>query len=502
MGLYQKIKAMIFRFFGKNKNDQSTELLQESSENIKMNKNDIANELNKLSGQVTKMEKKSGFEGQLTKQLNKQLLEILIELNNLTDKNISGLNQDLITTIETECTRVSELNISIKKTDIQHSAQIKDENNDLLKKAVVEPVLTNKNTQRDESVQPHTEEISPLNSTENTKEVTSSKNNDTSADGIITLVNKIDMIPGEIGTLLKVTNGYVKDAKRELNNHSIGLNNSIKTIQSKVDDNKQLSIANTHSINTEIAKISKSIPNDILTKGDFSFELSNKFRELDALKEVAEELESLPAHNKFIKSELTTINEKLDNISAPSASKKSSVKVPEEVQAVEDLAKYMRDGLDQFENMSRLYVSKISELENLEKTNQQHQAEILEAAESSFEQGQLKGKVVLAKEIAEKFPSEFKAIKSIFENITTEKYNVGDIINVTNDTKNEMMPYISTALELADYQVITPVVLIDGDIIFKADVKKVTQPVSEAANEVTKSIADSQVASAKVAEEN
>ncbi len=256
---------------------------------------------------------------------------------------------------------------------------------------------------------------------------------------------------------------------------------SLKILTERLDSILKASVNNKSALE-KIESIVNVIPKDTLKSDDFTFELNNKFKEFDSLKEVAEELESLPANTKYIKSALTDINEKLDNMSTPSSSNKSSVVVPQEEQAVTDLAKYMRDGVEQFENMSRLYVSKISDLQNLEQLKEKHKTEIHDAEKLGVERGALIKKVLLAKVIAENFPSEFEEIKSIFEDVISHQYTVGGKIIVTNENKNEIMPFISEELELAEYEVVKSALLIDGDIAFKADVKKIVKADVESLN--------------------
>lgn len=259
------------------------------------------------------------------------------------------------------------------------------------------------------------------------------------------------------------------------------INNGLKILSEKSDSILKASDNNKLRLE-KIESIVSDIPKDTLKSDDFTFELNNKFKEFDSLKEVAEELESLPANTKFIKSALSNIGEKLDNISVPSSANKSSAVVPQEEQAVTDLAQYMRDGVEQFENMSRLYVSKISDLQKMEQLKEKHKTEIKDAEESGVKRGRLAEKVSLARALADKYPSEFNEIQSIFEDVISHKYAAGEKITITNDNKNETMPYISEELELAEYEVIKPVLLINGDIAFKADVKKIDEAVVEPLN--------------------
>ena len=481
MGFFKKAKAIKDIFFGKRKNDELNKLLQKSSENIEMKK-DINQLINELKETVESIEIKTGKDNYLGETLAYNLTSLIDSLENNVS-NIDVKHELEITDIKKRIDAVCSLRgkgtkLATKRRDeVSQSIQkILDVFYHLgLNKETIE-LENKKDGQSIEPVKHHV--TTPIQVKSDIKVTNKTRDDDTNGWNVLMkgLVSKLDVMGKEVLDL-------ISKSRNDLYNKIVTVDSSVITLSNKVekklDLNVKVTIDSATAIKSELDKVSKSIPNDVLKKGDFSFELDNKFRELDSLKEVAEELESLPAHNKFIKSELSNINEKLDNLSAPSASDQSSVKVPDEVQAVEDLATYMRDGVAQFENMSRLYVSKMSELENLDKVKEQHQAEILKAEKASAEQGKLESRVSLAKEISEKFPSEFKVIKSIFESVITERYVTGEIINVTNENKNEMMPYFSMELELAEYEVITPAILIDRDITFTANIKKVPQPVTE-----------------------
>ena len=289
---------------------------------------------------------------------------------------------------------------------------------------------------------------------------TEKKSDKAASDNVTAVFNKLEKISDRIC-----------DVKNECSKEFRLSANKLNEFKNESSENKRIIAGGIKSINNGINKLNDSRPVNLLKKDDFLFELDSKFKEFNSLKEVAEELESLPASNRHIKAELSIINDKLDNLPASSSSKKQPVKVPEDVQAVDDLAKYMRDGVDLFENMSRLYVSRISDIENLDKIEKQKAIAIEDAKKNGLTQGALSEKCSIAKEIANKFPSQFDAIKSVFDEVIEEKHECGSIIDVTNDNKNDLMPYFSTQLELMKYEVVSPAILIDGDIIIKADIK-------------------------------
>jgi len=256
------------------------------------------------------------------------------------------------------------------------------------------------------------------------------------------------------------------------------ISQEVRVLEQKIDRNVKATIDASTKLHNELQDVSKSIPKDILKKEDFSFELGQQFKKLDSLKDVSEDLESLPANYKSIKSELANINDKLDNVSTSSV-KKSSVKVPKHEKAVADLATYMRDGVDQLENMSRLYVETIADIESVKIEKAQHTEQLSKFKDEGIKEGIQKGEGLLAKKIAEQFPTEFEEIKSIFSSVISFEYAVGQVVEVTNDNKNGLMPYFSTELELGEYKVISSDTLIAGDIVIKAKVEKVAQSTEE-----------------------
>jgi hypothetical protein len=256
------------------------------------------------------------------------------------------------------------------------------------------------------------------------------------------------------------------------------ISQDIRALDQKLERNVKVTIDASTKLHNELQNVSESIPKDILKKEDFSFELGQQFKKLDSLKDVSEDLESLPANYKSIKSELASINDKLDNVSTSSV-KKSSVKVPKHEKAVADLATYMRDGVEQLENMSRLYVETITDIESIEIERAQHTEQLSKSKDEGIKEGIQKGEGLLAKKIAEQFPTEFEEIKSIFSSVISFEYAVGQAVEVTNENKNGLMPYFSTELELGEYQVISSDILIAGDIVVKAKVEKVAQSTKE-----------------------
>jgi hypothetical protein len=257
------------------------------------------------------------------------------------------------------------------------------------------------------------------------------------------------------------------------------INQQIKDL--KYDTNQKVeksTLSLSNKIDNKIDNIkfppAPKIPTDYLKKDDFSFELNAKFRELEDLKETSENLEVVPTKLINIENKLKELSEKLENLPTSDTSKTPTT-IPKEEKAVIDLAKYMSDGIAQFENIAKEYVSKIQELENLENMKKKHQKELEESKDEGVKLGKEAGEVELIEKIANQYPTNFNAIKSIFENHLEEKYSKDEEITITNDNKNEIMSFVEGEgeVELGKYKVTTPAILLDRKVIVKAKIEKI-----------------------------
>jgi len=235
-----------------------------------------------------------------------------------------------------------------------------------------------------------------------------------------------------------------------------------------------------NDINKELAKqidnikfpSPPTIPKDYLKKEDFEFTINNKFKDLQEIKESSENLETVPAKVNSIEKELKILSEKMDNL--PSSNGSQTPKhIPTEEKSVIELAKYMSDGVAQFENIAKEYISKIGELKKLDKIKKTHQIELEKVKEDEFESGKEAGKIELIKNLVEKFPTEFKATQSTFENFLEEKFKKDEILEIDDSNKNDMLSFIEDKIENGKYKVISSAILLEKDILFKACVEKV-----------------------------
>jgi hypothetical protein len=132
----------------------------------------------------------------------------------------------------------------------------------------------------------------------------------------------------------------------------------------------------------------------------------------------------------------------------------------------------MTDGVAQFENIAKEYIFKIGELKKLDKIKETHQIELEKVKENEFKSGKEAGKIELIKNLAENFPTEFKAIQSTFEDLLEEKFEKDKTLEIDDKNINEMLLFIENKIENGNYKVISPALLVDKEILFKASVEK------------------------------
>ena len=251
----------------------------------------------------------------------------------------------------------------------------------------------------------------------------------------------------------------IEDIKKELKFNKTGLDNSNKELAKRIDNIKFPSFPTP-----------PTIPTDYLKKDDFEFMINDKLKDLKTIKESSEDLEAVPAKVNDIDKKIDALSDKMDNL--PSSNGSQSPKhIPKEEKSVIELAEYMNDGIAQFENIAKAYISKISELEKFDKIKESHQNELEQVKKYEFENGKKEGKIELIKNLAEKFPTEFIEIKSTFEEFIEEKFKKDESLEITDNNKNEMMPFIENEIENAKYRVIKEALLVDGEILLKAHVE-------------------------------
>jgi len=253
----------------------------------------------------------------------------------------------------------------------------------------------------------------------------------------------------------------IDDIKKELSSYKNNVDNSNRELAKKIDN-----------IKIPTPPTPQQIPTDYLKKEDFEFTINDKLKDLKEIKESSENLETVPAKVISIEKEIKNLSEKLDNLPSSNTSQ-TPTHIPKEEKSVIELAKYMTDGVAQFENIAKEYISKIGELEKLDKIKEEHQEELKKVRKEEFEKGKETGKIELIKNLAEKFPTKFKVIQSTFEDLLEEKFEKDKVLEIDDNNINEMLPFIEEKIENGKYKVISPALLVDKETLFKANVEKV-----------------------------
>ncbi|MCF6244993.1 MAG: hypothetical protein L3J43_08135, partial [Sulfurovum sp.] len=128
----------------------------------------------------------------------------------------------------------------------------------------------------------------------------------------------------------------------------------IESIKSDLKKNKSDIDNSNLKLTQKIENI--KIPNDYLKKEDFEFTINEKLKDLKDIKESSDHLETVPKKVKSIEKELKILSEKMDNLPSLNSSK-TPKHIPKEEKSVIELAKYMTDGVAQFENIAKEYIS-------------------------------------------------------------------------------------------------------------------------------------------------
>ncbi|MDQ7073999.1 MAG: hypothetical protein Q9O24_02340 [Gammaproteobacteria bacterium] len=216
----------------------------------------------------------------------------------------------------------------------------------------------------------------------------------------------------------------------------------------------------------------QKIPNDYLKKDDFELTINEKLKDIKDIKESSESLDVVPAKLNRIDDDLKKLSEKMDNL--PSSNGFQSQKnIPKEEKSIVDLAKYMTDGIAQFENIAKVYLSKVDELEKVDKRKNEHEEALKREKEAGLKVGEDKGKIDLIKKIYDDFPKKFEEIKSSFDDQLKERFEKGEVLDINGENINEYRALINDSIEGGKYKVISPaIVFLGGDVLLKANVVK------------------------------
>ncbi|MBT3280428.1 MAG: hypothetical protein HN369_03060 [Campylobacteraceae bacterium] len=224
--------------------------------------------------------------------------------------------------------------------------------------------------------------------------------------------------------------------------------------------------------NSQILTKLTNLENKVKNLKDLDYNVSQITKKNQEIQETLVELDSLPAKFKKLTDKFDTLNEVITNLNVGGV-KKSKNNVPKDVQAIEELTKYIGDGLKQFDHIAKYYVSQQTQFEKNEKLQANLDSEIIENKELAFKEGENKSKAAIAKEIYTSFPTDFNKFKSIFEDIMSERYKENEKITTTSENLQELETEIKDKLEVdTTYIIKTPATLIDNEILIKATVEE------------------------------
>jgi len=230
------------------------------------------------------------------------------------------------------------------------------------------------------------------------------------------------------------------------------INNSLKYLSTQIE---ALTTSNTSN---EIKDIKKKINS---LKLDLSNEIKQQF---DKRKDTDEVIDTLPA--KFL-----DLSKKIDSIESSSYSNKN-LEIPKDEQAIVELTKYMKEGLEQFENISRYYITKQSEFESFERKELKTDELLETAKKEGYEEGKKEETIKIAKKILSDFPEKFTDIQSVFGDIISKKYENGEKIEITKENRKESEIIIEGIKSEMTIEILTPAILINNEVVKKATFKE------------------------------
>jgi len=205
-------------------------------------------------------------------------------------------------------------------------------------------------------------------------------------------------------------------------------------------------------------------------KSDLSVKLIEISRQEKILKEIQEAVEPIPAKFKKIDEKMESLGIKVEESLSGSTAKYNEL--PTDEKSVIELTKYMRDGLDELENIARYYVQKEAEFSKLQKNSEQQDRLIEDAREEGRVEGSKAALKKLAKEFQVKYPTEFEKAYTIFGDLITAKYSKGNKIPIDADNRQILEIEIEGIDEETEYNIDTPALLLEGEVIKKATAHK------------------------------
>ncbi len=305
----------------------------------------------------------------------------------------------------------------------------------------------------------------------------SSNSNSNSSSGITKeFSTKLTTLENSLHTLINSSRNQTDDIKK-LMTISEELRNSNKSLTNKIN-----------------APVQNQTPVDILKKADkadieFIIAKSEKDlnKKIDSLKDenISNNIDEIKENVETSSGKLQNIQNSIDELSKKVTSSQNlqnsqiqnELQVPKEKIAIDELEKYMKTGLEELSNISRLYIEKEAELKNIDNLKKSHEAELEKTRNDFLEKGKKEARVEIANNLANKHPSVFKdKLMAEFSDIVSEdsSLKVDEVIEITNENKNSLTAKIEGELVTdSKYKIIKSAIYIDGKLIFRAIVEKI-----------------------------
>ncbi len=251
-------------------------------------------------------------------------------------------------------------------------------------------------------------------------------------------------------------NSLKKELKREIKNLEEKLLNSVAPVSRQSE-----------TVLSGVMKIDKTLKN---LADDIVYGINKSNKDNPSSSNIEEALDVLPAINRTLKEvaeKLKTVGTQ-KTISIPSD-------IPEDEKAILELSRFMKDGLEQFENIARYHISKQHDLDKAEKKADNMDKELDNAKNEAYEQGKSDGHRGLVKTIFEKFPTEFENIKAAFGDIVVEKNIIGTQISVNADNRQELEREIGGIDGEGEYIIESSTLMIGDEVLKQATIKKANE---------------------------
>ncbi len=213
---------------------------------------------------------------------------------------------------------------------------------------------------------------------------------------------------------------------------------------------------------SSIEKKLQGFQRDIGVKMDQQFNILNK---------AMEDGQTLPK-------KVTKLDEKIDKLSEHMNSSGNGntaqviANLPEDEKAIVELTGFMRDGLDQLENIARYYIDKQTILDKMEKKSVSFHEDIERSNREGYENGRKETFKELAKKFIKAYPTEIEKIENIFGDIVFIKYKREEKVTITHENIKDIELEIVGVSQEGEYVIDSPAILVDGELVEYATIQQ------------------------------